>query len=484
MADVGVAPQQTPVTDKNIGTVKAHGLTTPDSTPPPEDGRIKAEEARQKASAKSLLNSKDESKGDGAKSDAATTSNNGDATTTNNKPPIDGDAATTSNKPPIDGDPMETETTTPRPERTKWHLDVYKEYEEILGGLVNQPEDADLVGGLDDINNEIREYNMEHGFSQDQFVIDYSRYIAAFKEAAPYLARLKTQSDEEARRGIESINKELEKYNKEHDYPSGWAIIIPAPQRKVTSRRGWASEQTAGRGRKSKTRTAWRPKALTFNERDGYVLHRGVEKEIAGYVPAGFGHRLLLRQDGRNDYDIYELVRASKFGKNYINRNKNVLEGKEMKVGTKKKLEGENFKHVQVYGVAPVITDSDDEAMLMAWLQFPNSQPRWYWRGSLGDKFGLDKVDEVLNMYRKEAGQRPRRSARSISLGEEDTTDDDGEVEDAEDSEDDGDLDDEAKLHVLMKEVENLQKSLKKSRNKPGNKSSTSSRKSKSKRAK
>jgi hypothetical protein len=84
----------------------------------------------------------------------------------------------------------------------------------------------------------------------------------------------------------------------------------------------------------------------------------------------------------------------------------------------------------------------------------------------------------VLNMYRKEAGQS-RRSARSISLGEEDTTDEDGEVEHAEDSED-GDLDDEAKLHILMKEVENLQKRLKKS----GNKSLTSSRKPKSKRAK
>jgi hypothetical protein len=131
-----------------------------------------------------------------------------------------------------------------------------------------------------------------------------------------------------------------------------------------------------------------------------------------------------------------------------------------------------------------VITDSDDEAMLMVWLQFRGGQPFWYWRGSLGGKFGLDIVDEVLNMYRKEAGQRLRRSARSISLGEEDTTDEDGEVEDAEDSEDDGNLDDAAKLHILMEEVKNLQKRLKKSRNKSGNKSSTSSRKPKSKRAK
>ena len=41
-------------------------------------------------------------------------------------------------------------------------------------------------------------------------------------------------------------------------------------------------------------------------------------------------------------------------------------------------------------------------------------------------------------MYRKEAGQKLRRSAGSILLGKEDITDEDGEVEDAEDSEDDG----------------------------------------------
>jgi hypothetical protein len=172
------------------------------------------------------------------------------------------------------------------------------------------------------------------------------------------------------------------------------------------------------------------------------------------------------------------------FGKNFIGRNKDVLEGKEMQVGTKESLEGKTFKNVQIYGVAPVRTDSDDQAMLMACLQFPWNQPFWYWRSWLGDEFGLEKVDEVLNMFGKRAGQKLRLSAGSISLGEEDTTDEDGEVEDAEDSGDDDNLDDAAKLHILMKEVENLQKRLKKGQNKSGNKSSTSSRKSKSKRAK
>lgn len=471
MAEVVVTTPQNPlVTDKNTGTAQTHGLPTPGSTPEPETARIKADEERQRvesqnanaqrnpASVESVPKPEDKS-GDGDKSAATGDTATGDAATGN---AATGDAATTSNKP----DGMEgVEKTTPRPERTHWHLKAYKSCGEILGVLVNEPESTDLIKQLDTINNSIREYNTNNGFSKDQFVIDYSPYIPAFKEAAPYRATLATKRDKDAKDKLESINKGLEEHNKKHDYPSDWIIAIPEPpprQRKVTPR-GERRALTVG-------------KALTFNESPGHVYDRGVEKQVAGYVRAGFGHRLLLRQDGQNDYDIYELVRASKFGKNFIDRNQDVLKGKEMKVGTKKDLEGKNFKNVSIFGVAPVRTDSDDEAMLMVWLQFPREQPLWYWRSWLGDKFGLDMVDEVLNMYREQAGQRPRRSARSISLGEGDTTDEDGEVEDTEDSEDDGGLNDEDKLRVLMKEVANLQKRLK-----SGNKSS---RKSKSKRAK
>ena len=47
---------------------------------------------------------------------------------------------------------------------------------------------------------------MKNGFSQDQFVIDYSAYIAAFKEAAPYRARLKARPGKEAKRKLESLS--------------------------------------------------------------------------------------------------------------------------------------------------------------------------------------------------------------------------------------------------------------------------------------
>jgi hypothetical protein len=44
----------------------------------------------------------------------------------------------------------------------------------------------------------------------------------------------------------------------------------------------------------------------------------------------------------------------------------------------------------------------------------------------------------------------------SILLGEENTTDKDEEIKDAENSEDNNNLDNAAKLYILMKEVENL----------------------------
>ena len=59
------------------------------------------------------------------------------------------------------------------------------------------------------------------------------------------------------------------------------------------------------------------------------------------------------------------MVRASKFGKNFIDRKKDILEKKKMKVGIKESLEDKDFEDVEVFGVAPVITDSGDNIMLI-----------------------------------------------------------------------------------------------------------------------
>jgi hypothetical protein len=128
MAEVGVTVQQVPPADKNIGTVQAHGLETPENTPPPEDARIEAEKARRqaaqnadaqqkKASAESLPNSKDEFKGDGAKSEEGK-GRSKEQTNDGGKSVATSDAATISNEPQRNGDEIKTETTTSRPERT------------------------------------------------------------------------------------------------------------------------------------------------------------------------------------------------------------------------------------------------------------------------------------------------------------------------------------------------------------------------------
>ena len=80
------------------------------------------------------------------------------------------------------------------------------------------------------------------------------------------------------------------------------------------------------------------PKSLTFNERDGYVIEAGVEKELYDYIAAGYSYRVLLRRDGRREYDIFEFVRASKFGRSFVKRNQYVLGETGIIAGIKKSL--------------------------------------------------------------------------------------------------------------------------------------------------
>ena len=199
------------------------------------------------------------------------------------------------------------------------------------------------------------------------------------------------------------------------------------------------------------------PKSLTFNERDGYVIEAGVEKELYGYMAAGYGHRVLLRQDGRHGYDIFEFVRASKFGRSFVERNQNVLGKTGIVAGTKESLWGMSWKQVDIFGVAPVRTDSDDERMSMAWVGFPGKDPTWYWRSHLGEEFGIDAVDEKLNTFRRMAGQLPGKTVED----EAEESDDDEESED-----------EETRLQYLREELKRLEQRTARSRGSSGTKKS------------
>jgi len=310
------------------------------------------------------------------------------------------------------------------PQMTDAHRHAFEVSWGLLQVLSDNPDDEKVINGLQEVNRKILEINAANGFpNSERFVIDFKVYQGVFKKALPLLEQWKQTSDEKARAELETMNQWLEKFIKERGYPAGWKINIPeAPTQSIPKPPVQSTASTATR-----TRSERLPKPLAFNEKDGYVLQGGVEKELYGYVKAGYGHRVLLRQDGQNGYDIFEFVRASKFGKNFVERNQNVLSGTEIKAGTKASLRGMSWKQVSIFGVAPVRTDFDDEAMLMAWVAFPQSEPTWYWRSYLGEEFGIDAVDEKLNTFRRKAGQLPRAV---IDEDEAEESDDDEEGED------------------------------------------------------
>ncbi|KAK5222332.1 hypothetical protein LTR47_010646 [Exophiala xenobiotica] len=310
------------------------------------------------------------------------------------------------------------------PQLTDAHRHAFEVSWGLLQVLSDNPDDEKVINGLQEVNRKILEINAANGFpNSERFVIDFEVYQGVFKKALPLLEQWKQTSDEKARAELEMMNQWLEKFIKERGYPADWKINVPeAPTQSIPKPPVQSTASTATR-----TRSERLPKPLAFNEKDGYVLQGGVEKELYGYAKAGYGHRVLLRQDGQNGYDIFEFVRASKFGKNFVERNQNVLSGTEIKAGTKASLRGMSWKQVSIFGVAPVRTDFDDEAMLMAWVAFPQSEPTWYWRSYLGEEFGIDAVDEKLNTFRRKAGQLPRAV---IDEDEAEESDDDEEGED------------------------------------------------------
>ncbi len=291
------------------------------------------------------------------------------------------------------------------PQLTDAHRDVYRVCEGLLGILTDDPENEQAIGGLQGANRKIMEINAANGFNgSDRFVVDVETWVNFFKRALPFREQLKQRPDQNARHELKLMNDWIQQFNQERGYPPGWVIAIPKPPDQPTSGPIPPTPATTT----TRARSGRLPKSLAFNERDGCVLEGGIEKELYGYMKAGYGHRVLLRQDGRNGYDIFEFVRASKFGKSFVERNQHVLGGTDIKAGTKASLRGMSWNQVAIFGVAPVRTDFDDEAMLMAWVAFPDREPTWYWRSYLGEEFGIDAVDEKLNTFRRKAGQLPR----------------------------------------------------------------------------
>jgi hypothetical protein len=175
--------------------------------------------------------------------------------------------------------------------------------------------------------------------------------------------------DEEARSKVESVNAKLRKFNHEHGYPTLRVITLPdipkplnpsppisdSPKAAKSQSGASPASETQNKGRtRTKEGPAKTTKILTIEEKEGYVLNQGVEKEISGHNKAGYGHQLLLRTDGKHDLDIYDLVRASKFGRNYVKTHQAALDGMEIKTGGRESLRGKNIDKLLIGGAASV----------------------------------------------------------------------------------------------------------------------------------
>jgi hypothetical protein len=71
-------------------------------------------------------------------------------------------------------------------------------------------------------------------------------------------------------------------------------------------------------------------------------------------MPADFGYQFLLRKDRNNNLDIYKLVKTNKFGKKFIEKNKKILKGKKIRLGTQELLKDKIFNRMRIDGVASV----------------------------------------------------------------------------------------------------------------------------------
>ncbi|KKY13238.1 hypothetical protein UCRPC4_g06983 [Phaeomoniella chlamydospora] len=417
---------------------------------------------------------------------------------------------------------------------TVHHVEIFQSCEAILSVLMEDPSNSDAIAALQSMNEKIKELNRTNHYPEDVFVIDWEYYQSVFRESLPHSRAWYDRGDEGGKAKLQEVNEKLRKYNADHKLPETWVMTIREPKvRPSTSGTNDGStrvdEDGITRGNDNGStrineegliRGSTRPRSKGPQDRSvakvstsgikylkmaqpaGYVRDQGIQKKIVGYITMGkisnreilhgddpprskrrqrdgkryrdlVGHRLLLESEGKNNLNIYELVKASAFGKHFFQRRRHVLEGKELLFGSLQRLEDLDLQAADIAAVAHVRRYPENEPS-GGWPSEPvtivnlkkedesDSEFRWYYRSSLVKECGREVTDEVLDYYRKKAGQqRPARRRKHrrmipvasddddegvISLGSGDSSSDESDVssEDDRTSEEDEDDDEEA----------------------------------------
>lgn len=367
------------------------------------------------------------------------------------------------------------EDSDPLPEPTDFQKEIHKEATQHFKRLMNNPNDNHAKLQLKILDERIVQHNREHNFTGTSLrncTIPYNTFIANFQMAAPYTSRLKNNAlDMEARKKFDDINNILKIHTAKYHLPPDWCMADPVhtedeentrPQRakdKGQFRKGTKSNSSLNK----ESRSSLSSFRKTTRE-PGYVQDKGIKKQIVGCVKVGFGHQFLLKQPGNQGYSLYELVRASTFGRGAANSYNALPTAEQFVLGGKNDLEGKDINNIAIGGVASVRRDMKKE-LKRGWKKDPNTyvlaifgdnheEAKWYSRSSLGVEFGQALIDEEIESYRRDAGQKPPKGRPrledsddedegSISLGEEGTEDDnidsENEDEDEDENEDDED---------------------------------------------
>ena len=423
---------------------------------------------------------------------------------------------------------------------TPWHTGIYQNQEltqALFNILIGNDKDASIAF-VQKVNQGIEEHNEESKLEKDAFIVPLEQFCSIAQNVPPLWQKWKVENDEEALKDLQKINGSLQTFVKEHQLPSDWIMDLspgPAPvvDQPLVSKDVPETRQSGG----LESANAQGYKFLKCYDDEGYVFDGGIKKEVVGYVrlggkkeksepaikdePKPIGHRLLLKETGKNGFGMYEFVRCSQFGRKYVERNKAWLKSKEIVLGTAGDLQGKDTSKWNVAGVAPVRRFTDEEPR-KGWKTLPlvyscvsfaeNLTFKWYARSLLGSEIGQAAVDSKLDEYVRQSGQkafwlplkgngRPRQmpsfavdkdedDGESISLGSQDTSDEeDGRRHRREDLEDEGEEEEEEeevqspirdnpkgrkknkgqevkdqKIKALMKELEILQTRPRKSR--------------------
>ena len=311
-------------------------------------------------------------------------------------------------------DQMEGIEQTPNLSPSSFHQETWKQCTPYLDRLMVSPDDNDAIDQLATANARIEEHNKANGFNERHltaFTIDVGSFRAIFSSAAPLTARLRAnQDDQEARTKFEELNRQLDNFNIDHQYPSEWKMVSPAPSR-TQPPTGNNLQPPDANLVQSKGTTVYRKCARKI----GYVRDNGTEKQIHGCLPAGGGYQMLIGHPGKQDLVIFELVAASTFGKGFGKTYREKADSVTVSLATVEDLENQTFEDMAVAGVACVRRDSKNqpaggwvqEARTIVRVGFGDSPTtfEWYARSTLGKKFGQTLVDEEIDGYRQEAGQ-------------------------------------------------------------------------------